>query len=63
MILAMIGTALNRRQVRGVVAVILLWVGFTVKSRIEERFMAATFGPQYGEYKAATGALIPRPRF
>lgn len=63
LILAMTGTALNRRTVRGLIAVVLLWVGFTIKSRIEERFMAATFGPQYGEYKAATGALIPRPRF
>ena len=63
LIVAMIGTALNRRQVRGLVAVVLLWVGFTIKSRIEERFMEATFGPEYDEYKATTGALVPRPRF
>ena len=63
LILAMIGTALNRRQVRGLLAVVLLWVGFTIKSRIEERFMASTFGPEYDEYKASTGALIPRLRF
>ena len=44
LILAMIGTALDRRTVRGVVAVILLWIGFTIKLRIEERFMTATFG-------------------
>jgi protein-S-isoprenylcysteine O-methyltransferase Ste14 len=62
-ILAMIGTALNRRTVRGFVAVLLLWVGFTIKSRIEERFMAATFGPEYEEYKVSTGAMVPRPRF
>ena len=62
LILAMMGTALNRRQVRGVVAVILLWVGFTIKSRIEERFMAATFGPEYDEYRRATGAMVPRLR-
>ena len=63
LILAMIGTALNRRQLRGLVAVVLLWVGFTIKSRIEERFMAATFGPEYNEYRQVTGALVPRPRF
>ena len=63
LIVAMIGTALNRRQVRGLVAVALLWIGFTIKSRIEERFMEATFGPEYDEYKATTGALVPRPRF
>ena len=62
-ILAMIGTALNRRQIRGLVAVVLLWIGFTIKSRIEERFMVATFGPEYEQYKGSTGAIIPRPRF
>jgi protein-S-isoprenylcysteine O-methyltransferase Ste14 len=59
----MIGTALNRRQVRGVVAVVLLWVGFTIKSRIEERFMAATFGPEYDEYSRTTGAIVPKLHF
>lgn len=62
-ILAMIGTAINKGQLRGLVAVVLLWIGFTVKSRIEERFMAATFGPDYEEYQRGTGALIPRLRF
>ncbi|MGB7556055.1 MAG: isoprenylcysteine carboxylmethyltransferase family protein [Candidatus Korobacteraceae bacterium] len=62
-ILAMIGTALNRRQLRGFVAVVLLWIGFTIKSRIEERFMAATFGPEYEQYKSSTGAMVPRLRF
>ncbi len=62
LIVAMIGTALNRRQVRGLVAVVLLWVGFNIKSRIEERFMAATFGPEYEQYKGSIGAMVPRPR-
>jgi protein-S-isoprenylcysteine O-methyltransferase Ste14 len=61
-ILAMIGTALNRRTVRGVIAVVLLWVAFTLKSKIEERFMEATFGPEYDEYRRGTGALVPRWR-
>jgi protein-S-isoprenylcysteine O-methyltransferase Ste14 len=63
LILAMIGTALNRRQVRGIVAVALLWVGFTIKSRIEERFMTATFGPEYDEYRLSAGAIVPRLKF
>jgi len=62
MILALIGTAINKGQLRGLVAVVLLWIGFTMKSRIEEHFMAATFGPQYQEYSRNTGALIPRLR-
>lgn len=63
LILAMIGTAINRGQLRGVVAVILLWIGFTMKLRIEERFMTTTFGPEYEVYSRNTGAIVPRLRF
>ncbi len=62
-ILAMLGTALERRQVRGFVAVVLLYVGFTIKSRIEERTMASTFGAEYQEYSRGTGAIVPRLHF
>ncbi len=60
MILAILGTAINKGQLRGLVAVVLLWIGFTMKSRIEERFMLTTFGPEYEEYSRTTGAIIPR---
>jgi protein-S-isoprenylcysteine O-methyltransferase Ste14 len=60
MILALIGTAINRGQLRGVIAVVLLWIGFTMKSRIEERFMTATFGAEYDKYRRATGGIVPR---
>jgi len=60
MVLAMLGTALARGQVRGFVAFVLLYAGFLVKSRIEERFMANTFGPAYDDYRHTTGALVPR---
>jgi protein-S-isoprenylcysteine O-methyltransferase Ste14 len=60
LILAMLGTAINRGQLRGLVAVVLLWIGFVMKSRIEERFMTATFGPEYEEYSRTTGAIVPR---
>lgn len=62
MILAMLGTALERRQVRGLIAVVLLYAGFKIKSKIEEQAMAATFGSQYAEYASTTGAIIPRLR-
>jgi protein-S-isoprenylcysteine O-methyltransferase Ste14 len=63
MILALIGTAINRGQLRGFIAVVLLWVGFTMKSRIEECNMTATFDQQYEEYRRTTGGLVPRLRF
>lgn len=62
LILAMTGTALARHQVRGLIAVVLLYVGFTIKSRIEEQTMTATFGPEYAQYASTTGAILPRLR-
>jgi protein-S-isoprenylcysteine O-methyltransferase Ste14 len=59
MIFAMLGTAVERQQVRGLVAVILLYAGFKVKSKIEEQTMITTFGAEYEEYSRSTGAIIP----
>jgi protein-S-isoprenylcysteine O-methyltransferase Ste14 len=62
MILAMLGTALERRQVRGVIAVVL-YAGFKIKSKIEERTMTNTFGAEYADYSRTTGAIVPKLRF
>jgi protein-S-isoprenylcysteine O-methyltransferase Ste14 len=62
LLLATIGTALARREPRGLLAIILLWLGFSIKRRMEEAFMRKTFGPEYEEYSQSTGALIPRLR-
>jgi protein-S-isoprenylcysteine O-methyltransferase Ste14 len=62
LLLATLGTALARREARGLFAVVLLFLGFWIKSRMEERFMSKTFGAQYQEYSRSTGALIPRLR-
>jgi protein-S-isoprenylcysteine O-methyltransferase Ste14 len=63
MILAMIGTAINKGQLRGFIAVVLLWIGFSLKSKIEERFMVTTFGQEYEHYSRNTGAIVPRLRW
>src|ERR1700759_1041888 len=44
MILALCGTAIVRHQVRGVISVVLAYIGFKIKSKIEERAMTQTFG-------------------
>jgi len=62
MILAMLGTALGRQQLRGLVAVVLLYAGFTMKSRIEERAMAGLFAAEYEDYSRSTGAIFPNLR-
>ncbi|HTV65965.1 MAG TPA: isoprenylcysteine carboxylmethyltransferase family protein, partial [Bryocella sp.] len=63
MVLAMLGTALVRHQVRGVIAVVLSYIGFKIKSRIEEATMSATFGAAYADYSSTTGAILPRLRW
>jgi protein-S-isoprenylcysteine O-methyltransferase Ste14 len=60
MISALVGTAIVRHQVRGVIAVALVYVGFKLKSKIEERTMTQTFGAQYEDYSRTTGAIVPR---
>ncbi len=59
-ILALTGTVLCRRNLWGFAGVALVWLGFWMKSRLEERFMVQTFGSQYEEYRRTTGALVPR---
>jgi protein-S-isoprenylcysteine O-methyltransferase Ste14 len=42
-----------------VVALVLLWVSFSIKLMKEEQFMRQTFGAQYVEYSRTTGAIFP----
>jgi protein-S-isoprenylcysteine O-methyltransferase Ste14 len=60
LITAMAGTALVNRRWAGVVALALMTAAFLFKSRIEERFMVRTFGREYEEYRAQSGAFLPR---
>lgn len=62
LILGLFGTALAQRKVGGLVAVALFYIGFKIKSRIEERAMTSTFGTEYDEYCRSTGAIIPKLR-
>jgi protein-S-isoprenylcysteine O-methyltransferase Ste14 len=59
-LLALIGTALARGKAAGVIAIPLFYIGFWIKSRMEEELMRKTFGEQYVEYSRTTGALVPK---
>jgi protein-S-isoprenylcysteine O-methyltransferase Ste14 len=59
-LLAALGTAIVCREPRGIIALLLLWIAFTTKSRVEERFMRQTFGSAYDDYSLTTGALFPK---
>jgi protein-S-isoprenylcysteine O-methyltransferase Ste14 len=59
LIVALIGTAIVLDQWRGVPAIFLLWLAFTIKRLKEEQFMRQTFGEQYTAYSQTTGAIFP----
>jgi protein-S-isoprenylcysteine O-methyltransferase Ste14 len=63
LLLALIGTALQQGKLVDLPAVGLFWLGFWIKSRMEEEFMRKTFGERYVEYRKSTGALIPKLRW
>jgi protein-S-isoprenylcysteine O-methyltransferase Ste14 len=58
-LLAFIGSALKVGDVRGIFAVLIVFISFWRKLRMEERMLGETFGETYAEYKARTKALIP----
>jgi protein-S-isoprenylcysteine O-methyltransferase Ste14 len=58
-LLAILGTALAFGEVRGLVAFVLAFIAWRVKSLIEERFMLDQFGDRYARYKREVKALIP----
>ena len=59
-LVALIGTFLANGKVRGAIGVVLVWIAWTIKSRMEEEFMLRTFGVEYEEYRRTTGGLFPR---
>lgn len=54
-----LGLAIAISQVRGFVALVLIFVGFWSKLSIEEQWMRSQFGETYAEYVRRTAALVP----
>ncbi len=61
-LLAITGTALGRGTPVGLLSIAMFWLGFSIKSGMEEKFMLQTFGTEYQEYTRTTGALVPKLR-
>ena len=59
MLLSFIGTAIAQNEWRSWVAVVIVWLAFWRKWRLEERFMRETFGERYVDYRAQVPAVVP----
>ena len=58
-LLGMLGTALALGEWRGIAGLALAFIGWRMKSRREEAFMAAQFGAEYAQYGREVKALVP----
>ncbi len=58
-LLGMLGSALQRGEVRSFVGVAICGFSFWLKSRAEEQFMVQTFGEEYLQYRRKVKALAP----
>jgi protein-S-isoprenylcysteine O-methyltransferase len=59
MLLAYLGTAIVHGEIRGLIGLLLLALGFGLKLRMEEAFMIQQFGSAYNDYKQRVKALVP----
>jgi protein-S-isoprenylcysteine O-methyltransferase Ste14 len=54
-----LGMAIAISQVRGFVALFLVFLVFLIKLRMEEQWMRSQFGETYATYSRQTAALVP----
>jgi protein-S-isoprenylcysteine O-methyltransferase Ste14 len=59
LLIAFIGSAVVRDEIRGVMAVVLVFAALWRKLRLEERWMHELFGDQYLAYCQRVPALVP----
>ena len=56
---AVLGDALILGEVRGLVALAVLFLTWTIKSNLEERMMYERFGAEYIDYRSRVKGLVP----
>jgi protein-S-isoprenylcysteine O-methyltransferase Ste14 len=59
-LIAFLGTALVNGQVRGLIALGIIWASFLIKARREEIFLAQEFGLKFEEHTRHTGMFLPK---
>jgi protein-S-isoprenylcysteine O-methyltransferase Ste14 len=59
-LLAFLGTAVALGEMRGLLAVGIVWLSFYTKARREESFLTQEFGDRFAEHSRHTGMFLPR---
>jgi len=60
LLLAVIGTAIEIAEWRGLLAIVLASIALLLKAQREERFLTGEFGENYAQYRQGTGLLVPK---
>lgn len=58
-LIGFLGTAIALSQIRGLIALVLIFVVFWAKLRLEEAWMRSQFGETYAAYAHQTATLVP----
>jgi protein-S-isoprenylcysteine O-methyltransferase Ste14 len=59
-LIGFLGSAIVNGQVRGLIAVAIIWASFYIKARREEAFLGQEFGPKFDEHTRLTGMFFPK---
>jgi protein-S-isoprenylcysteine O-methyltransferase Ste14 len=59
-LIGFLGSAIVNGQVRGLIAVAIIWASFYIKARREEVFLEQEFGPKFDEHTRLTGMFFPK---
>lgn len=59
LLLGFLGSAVARGELRGLLAVVLVFVALWRKLKLEEKWMRAQFGQPYEDYSRHVAALVP----
>jgi len=59
-LVAFLGNVMVNGQVRGLIALAIIWASFFIKARREEVFLTQEFGPKFEEHTRHTGMFLPK---
>jgi protein-S-isoprenylcysteine O-methyltransferase Ste14 len=59
-LLGFLGNVIAIGEVRGLIALAVIWGSFYIKARREESFLVQEFGPKFDEHTRNTGMFLPK---